>query len=186
MSTAPVITIFVRHSAGCKYAGDEFTKRCNCRKHLRWTQGGVQQRRQAGTRSWEEAEKVKRDLEDRLSGKAPAPEQDARLISEAVAVFLEDKKVQGVTKSVIDKYTRLLRRLRDYCEGRGVYTVQGITRDTLTGFCSTWETLYPSSITRAKLRERLRSFLRYCYEAQWLARVPVCLSSRSMSRRPNL
>ena len=26
MSTAPLITIFVRHSANCKYIGDEFCK----------------------------------------------------------------------------------------------------------------------------------------------------------------
>jgi hypothetical protein len=31
----PVITIFVRYTPGCMYAGDEFYRRCNCRKHLR-------------------------------------------------------------------------------------------------------------------------------------------------------
>jgi site-specific recombinase XerD len=87
-------------------------------------------------------------------------------------VFIQDKAVQGVTPDVIAKYRRLLKRLEDYCTGRKVYAVQGITRDLLTGFCATWPELYPSSITRAKLRERLRSFLRYCYEAQWLDRVP--------------
>ena len=30
MTAAPVVTIFVRHLADCKYAGDEFSKRCNC------------------------------------------------------------------------------------------------------------------------------------------------------------
>ena len=70
MST-PVITIFVRHSAidgkPCKYADDEFSRRCNCRKHFRWTQNGTQYRRTAGTRSWEEAEDRKRDLQDQLA-----------------------------------------------------------------------------------------------------------------------
>src|ERR1039457_4965064 len=41
----PLITIFVRHSPGCRYAGDEFEKRCHCRKHLRWSQDRKQQRR---------------------------------------------------------------------------------------------------------------------------------------------
>jgi integrase/recombinase XerD len=50
---APLVTVFVRHSPGCKYVGDEFCKRCNCRKHLRWTQDGKQYRRMAGTRSWQ-------------------------------------------------------------------------------------------------------------------------------------
>ncbi len=59
-----VITIFVRHSADCKYAGDEFCKRSNCGKHFRWTQNGKQYRRQAGTRTWAEAEGLKRRLEE--------------------------------------------------------------------------------------------------------------------------
>ena len=57
-----LITIFVRQSADCKYHGDEFCKQCNCRKHPRWTQNGVQHRRKAGTRSWGEAD------EDSCSG----------------------------------------------------------------------------------------------------------------------
>ena len=74
----PLITIFVRHSSGCKYAGDEFSKRCNCRKHFRWTQNGTQYRRKAGARSWEEAERTKRELEDQLSGRNEAKPEEAR------------------------------------------------------------------------------------------------------------
>jgi len=74
---------------------------------------------------------------------------------------------------VIGKYTRELARLRTFCEHNRVYTAQGITRELLTGFCATWPDLYPSSTTRSKVRERVRSFLRYCFEAQWLARIPA-------------
>ena len=51
MSTTPVITIYVRHSADCKYKADETSRRCKCRKHLRWTHNGEQHRRKANTRS---------------------------------------------------------------------------------------------------------------------------------------
>jgi hypothetical protein len=47
MSAASVITIFVRHSAECKYARDEFCRRC--RKHFRDTENSKQYRRKAGT-----------------------------------------------------------------------------------------------------------------------------------------
>ena len=167
-----VITIFVRHAKDCKFASDEFSKRCNCRKHLRWTAAGKQHRQAAGTRSWAEAEERKRALGDQLAGRTPRPQQTGHGIRAAIDVFIQDKRVQGVTPDVIGKYTRLLVRLEDYCATRDVYTVQGLTRDLLTRFCATWPELYPSSITRAKLRERLRSFLRYCYEAQWLDRIP--------------
>jgi len=170
--TTPLITVFVRHTAGCKYAGDEFAKRCACRKHLRWTANGKQHRRQAGTRSWTEAEAVKRNLEDQLLGK-PAPTGEARSIREAAEVFIQDKRVQGVTEDVIAKYARELSRLGDHCERLGVYTVQGITRELLTGFCATWERLYPSTQTRVAVRSRCRGFLRYGYEAQWLERIPA-------------
>jgi integrase/recombinase XerD len=173
MSTAPVITIFVRHSADCKYKGDEFARRCRCKKHLRWSNNGTQHRRMAGTRSWAEAEEVKHDLENQLAGRPADSTNQVRSIEEAVQLFITDKKVQGVTPGVIKKYTLELGRLQDYCERRGFYTVQGITRELLTGFCGTWEALYPSSYTRAKVRERVRSFLRYCFEAQWLPRIPA-------------
>ena len=171
--TAPIIlTIFVRHSPDCKYAGDEFAKRCACRKHFRWTASGIQHRRTAGTRSWTEAETIKRNLEDQLSGRTVPQAEIVRSLTDAIEVFIRDKRVQGVTQGVINKYTLLLGRLRAHCEGRKVYTVRGITREVITDFCATWETLYPSSLTRSKLRERLRSFLRYCYEAEWLERIP--------------
>ena len=98
----PVVTIFVRHSADCKYAGDEFEKRCHCRKHFRWTQDGKQHRRKAGTRSWAEAEELKRDLEDQLAGRVPESKPEAgRDIQAAIDVFVQDKKNQGDRTSVV-------------------------------------------------------------------------------------
>jgi site-specific recombinase XerD len=129
----------------------------------------------AGTRDWSEAEDTKRKLQDQLAGRTPEtkPEGNARTLQEAIDVFLQDKQVQGVTAGVLGKYTRELDRLRTYCEHEGVYTVQAITRELLTGFCGTWEEAYPSSYTRSKVRERLRSFLRYGFEAKWLERIPA-------------
>src|SRR5262245_49484790 len=169
---APLITIFVRHSADCKYAEDEFAKRCNCRKHLRWSHAGKQHRRQAGTRSWEEAERVKRRLEDELAGRKPVAHEGGKPLSEAVSVFLQDKRNQGVTATVIGKYTRELERLQSFCMRSDVFATQSITRELLTGYAATWENAYPSTLTRSKVRERLNSFLRYCYDNQWLDRIP--------------
>ena len=167
----PIITIFVRHSASCKYHGDEFEKRCHCPKHLRWSQDRKQYRVSAHTRSWSAAENKKREIEDQLAGRTPTPESTGQGIQKAVEIFLSDKKLQGVTDNVLGKYTRELDRLRTFCESAGVYTVQGINRELMTRFCGTWENLYSSSSTRVRVRERLRNFLRYCYQAEWLARV---------------
>jgi site-specific recombinase XerD len=170
--TAPLITIFVRHAADCKYAGDEFSKRCDCRKHFRWSANGEQHRRKAGTRSWAEAEEVKRHLEDELAGRVIDIAKPSQDIGSCIEVFLQDKRVQGLSADAIAKYKRELTRLKNYCEQNGVFNVQGISREHLTGYCATWETIYPSSQTRSIVRARCRGFLRYCYEAQWLPRIP--------------
>jgi integrase len=185
MSTTPVITIFVRHSADCDYKDDETYRRCKCRKHLRWTRDGKQYRQKANTRSWGEAERVKRELEDELSGSPAqashpsAPSHPSSLppsatpLAEAIKIFIQDKKLH-VSEDVVKKYTRLLGRLTAYCEAEDVKvsTVGGLNAKVTTGFCSTWDELYPSGNTRAKLRERLRTFLRYCYDERWLDRIP--------------
>jgi integrase/recombinase XerD len=170
--TTPTVTIFVRHAAGCKYAGDEFTKRCTCRKHVRWTSDGEQHRRAAGTRSWTEAENFRRTIEDQFLGREHISEKSANGVRDSVALFLQDKKLQGVTQGVMKKYTLELSRLTNFCNDNRIFTIQGITREVMTQFCGTWETFYPSSYTRAKVRERCRSFFHYCYEAQWIPRVP--------------
>jgi site-specific recombinase XerD len=173
MSTTPIITIFVRHVPDCKHKGDEFSKRCNCRKHFRWTADGKQYRRQAGTRSWEEAEQAKRDLLDQLTGKPIEVKVEApKTIEDATRLFIENKTVEAVNAHLIQTYKRELGRLRVYCEGQGVYTVKGITRELLTGYCVTWLETYPSSYTRLRVKERLSGFLTYCYEAQWMDRKP--------------
>jgi integrase/recombinase XerD len=140
MTRPVVLTVFVRHTPKCKWAGDEFAKRCNCRKHFRWrASDGVQHRRAAGTRSWTEAEVIKRDLEDQLSGRT-VPDAAATItqISDAVAVFLKDKQVQGISASAQGKYTRELARLVSHCAKQRVYAVQGLTRELLTGYAATW------------------------------------------------
>jgi len=136
---------------------------------------GHQFRQRAGTRSWEEAERKKRELEDQLSGRVPVtkPEDDRRMLLDCIDLFLKDKRLQGIQGDALEKYTRDTARLRKYCEGHKVITVDGVTRELLTEYLATWNGLYPSSFTRAKMRDNIRAFLRYCYECRWLPRVPI-------------
>jgi integrase len=173
VNTTPTITIYTRHSAGCKYANDEFAKRCDCRKWLRWSHNGVRHRRKADTRSWAEAERVKRDLEDQLTGRNVVSEvPGTKNIRAAIDVFLADKKVEGISTDLMRKYERGLNRLAAYCDSRGVYTLAGIDREFITRFCADWDKQYPSSVTRNKLRARYISFMKFCVDAKWIAEAP--------------
>ena len=170
---APFITIFVRHSPGCKYTGDEFCKRCNCRKHFRWTQNGKQFRKKAGTRSWEEAEEQKRRLQDSLAGRTPEPDKAALLLSEAIKTFEANKEAQGVKPRVRAMYSRELKRLCAFSEARRLLTVaQALTIDNLIALRATWPEVYKSSYSRAVVQKHLNHFLRFCYNAAWIDRIP--------------
>jgi integrase/recombinase XerD len=171
MST-PIVTIFVRHTPGCKWAGDEFHKGCNCRKHLRWTHNRTQHRKQAGTRSWAQAETEKRKLESQFDPTIQVTGQSVVKIDQAVKLFLADKKNQGLTADIQGRYSRELDRLQAYCNDESVFTVAGLTRELLVGYQATWHDLYSSSNTRLAVQARLRNFLRFCYDSGYLPRIP--------------
>lgn len=152
--------------------GDEFWKKCNCRKHLRWTHNGKQHRKKAGTRSWAEAEEKKRKLEAQYEGKPATAEKEQQTIARAVELFLASKTSQGIDAQVVKKYHRELDRLTTFCEKRSKLFVSEILLDDLVEFRTTWDDLYPSSATRQQVQTRLRGFLRYCYDARWIDRIP--------------
>jgi integrase/recombinase XerD len=174
MSTAPVITIFVRHSADCKYNGDEFCKRCNCRKHFRWFQNGEQYRRKAGTRSWAEAEDLKRKLEDQLAGRMPtaAESEQGQTFAAALKAFLTEKEVTDVGRDRRGKYQTELDRFTAFCEGNGVLVLQRVTPDLVNAYKKTWPARYPSTYSQDSVQKRLKCFLSFCVYRRWLDRVP--------------
>ena len=90
MSSAPVITIFVRHAKGCKWAGDEFAKRCRCRKAF-----SLDAKRHAvPTQGWDplmgRGRAAKKFLEDQLAGRTPRVETTGKLLIEAMATALRN------------------------------------------------------------------------------------------------
>lgn len=173
--SSPVITIFVRHNGACKQT-DEQWKRCTCRKHFRWSTGQGKELRQyrqaANTRSWAEAEELKRKLEDQLSGVVPisTPETTAKPLSEAATAFLDEKRVQNVSRHTINVYTLDTARFIQHMNAAGVYHVQGVTRELLTSFCATWPTFLHSSFSRFRMRERVQGFVKFCYDNEWMRR----------------
>lgn len=185
---APIITIFVRHSLDCPHLGEEFYKRCNCWKHLRWSYEGKQYRKAAKERTWAGAERVKREVElsYQTVGKAAEPDRPPTL-RQAIETFTNDKQGQNLNRSVLGKYRRELERLREFCEHRGTFYVAQVGLADLTEFRLAWESQYPSSITRQKVQERLRAFFRYALHAGFIQRNPaVAMSPIKTEQAPTL
>jgi integrase/recombinase XerD len=193
VSNIPTITIFVRHKAECPRAGDEFYKGCRCSKHLRWSHGGRQHRQAAKTRTWSIAEERRREVEAQFAAADPMhpvevvrlEAQSGKTIERGIELFLSDKLTQGLDRDVLKKYDRELGRFREFMAKRSKFFPREIGQDDLTEFRAGWLDLYPSSTTRAKVQERLRAFLRYCYELQLIDRVPK-LSPITVDEPPTL
>jgi len=183
----PSITIYVRHTAECRYSGDETWKRCDCRKHLRWTFDGKQYRRSAKTRSWAQAEEKKRELEDsfKAGGRPEVIEETRKTIANAIELFLMERRTAGLNPSVLKKYERELERFRQFLEARSKFYPADINLETLVQYRGTWEEVYPSSLTRQQVQTRLRRFLRFCHNGGWLERVPT-LSAITADEPPTM
>ncbi|WP_353070999.1 tyrosine-type recombinase/integrase [Tunturiibacter gelidoferens] len=112
-------------------------------------------------------------------------ELSGKTIERAIELFLSDKGSQGIDSDVLKKYDRELMRFRQFMEKRSKLFPREIALDDLTEFRAGWLHLYPSSTTRSKVQERLRAFLRYCYESQLVDRVPK-LSPIKVDEPPTL
>ena len=183
---APLITIFVRHAADCKYVGDEFCKRCNCRKHLRWSRNGKQYRRAANVRTWAEAEKVKRGLEDQLTGRKPATDaaRAGMLIEDAVDVFMQAKRNDGLEAPSLQKLQKTCDRINEFSRTSGVFLLEDISLVHLT----TWNWgLYFNTIHSIRTnQERVKTFFRYFHNAGVIAKNPAVAWQRIKGKTPQV
>jgi integrase/recombinase XerD len=95
------------------------------------------------------------------------------LLADAIRTFESNKVAQGVTAHVLNMYNRQLRRLREFSESRGLLTVsQALTIENLIELRATWTPVYKSSYSRAVVQKHLNHFLRFCYNAGWIERIP--------------
>lgn len=172
-ANVPIITIFVRHSADCKYHGDEFCRRCNCRKHMRWTAKGEQYRQSAKTRSWAEAERQKQFLMDQMSvGNGTVTPTEAPTIHSLVEVFVMSKQSQRIGSTTVKRHERELNRLADFLAQNGIFIAGKINAALLYKFRESWNTLYPASSTQREAQQRIRQFLRFLHDDGHIQKLP--------------
>src|SRR5437773_3045838 len=188
----PSIIVYVRHSSDCPHKAEgELFKGCTCRKHLRWWYQGRLFRRTAKTRSWGAAEKLRSQIEAKYagdplaSGSLPTNQERRKSLEQAIQLFVASKRNQGVNEAVVKKYERELARLLKFLTARSKFFPAEIQLHDLEEFRSTWTEIYPSSATRQNVQARLRGFLRYCFDARWIDRVPR-LSSIQVDEPPTL
>ena len=156
----PVITVFVRHSAGCSEFSDPFFKRCSCKKHLRWFHGGKQHTRSAKSRTWAGAEDAKRKLEKSFElGDSPT-QSPAKIetIREKIATYITRKESEGVTPSIIRKLKYQLGLFDSFMADRAKILPAELTPTDVIQFRASWTW---GDLTQIKAQTTLRSFIRH-------------------------
>ena len=184
----PVITVFVRHSAKCPHRKrGEFFKGCKCWKHLRWSYAGTQYRQAAGSKDWEGAMRERRKIEAEYEAQGQPRAGQPATIAQIVETFLRDKEGQNLNVGVLKKYRRELARFAEFCGKHGKEFLAYVGLPDLTDYRAEWEAEYPSSRTRQKVQERLRSFFRYALNAGLIPRNPAAaLSAIKVDVAPTL
>lgn len=169
------LDITVRHSADCpqRHRGP-FYRGCGCWLHFRGSYNGKQYRIAAGTRIWEEAERLRPTREAEIEGGVPVVKEEPRpvTIANTIKTFVASKRQEGVSTAIVKKYETQLERLREFYAGLGRTVPAEITFDTLIAYRETRSTIYPSAATRHGVQQKLRGYLKYLHAAGHIERIP--------------
>lgn len=174
---AAMLTIFRRHTSNCRFSskGRDYLK-CDCPI---WADGYVDGKRvlrkSLGTRDMARARKKAVALES----------PDNRIyksVSDAVDNFLDHCQSEGLTFATYRRYRNTLTKLREFCTGRNVDSVNELDTDVLDAFRAIRQ-LKP--ITSSKELQILRQFCGFCLDRRWMEGNPAKRIKGPRNIRPN-
>ena len=215
MADIPFITIFSRHGripSGpnkgkmCPHAKrgkkpeDQSFLDCQCRKHLSWTDPLTkkQVKIKAGTRSKEEASKVKASLERKFRGEAPEPREPKTgvLVASACANYIEKISSSG-SQGTHENVRAGLKHLQKFCQSPTmmedgvvvplppVLMLAEITDDFYQHFANTWDAIWPSRLTQQNARSRFATFFSFCVRKGWMTHKPTIEPIKGVNSAPS-
>lgn len=116
-------------------------------------------RRALKVRSWERAQQIVRDIEER-------GESGERItIDQACSAFVDDAKARGLRPQSVYKYELIFRRLKAFAQQEGIEFINECSLEFLRKFRATWN--HRNYAIRNKT-ENLRALFRFAYDAKWI------------------
>jgi hypothetical protein len=162
-----MLVLWRRHTNDCWHRdeGRDYLK-CRCPIWVDWRVSGRRIRKPLGLRDWQVAQQRAREMEATglTSGGAPVT------VEEAFKKFEADAIARDLRKSTLRKYSLMRRNLTTFCENRGLIFLRQLDVDPVREFRNTWK---PNARTAAKTLERLRSFLKFCLDSDWIEKNPA-------------
>src|ERR1035438_103109 len=142
------VTVYTRHTEGCPYIKDRYSKRCSCRKWFDYFRNGKQVRESADTRSWDTAvklaRKMEREYDDRRLGIALTPKVGTITIEGAVLAYLKkigDPK-EGRQPPTLVKPKRMTSLLIEFCDRKNLTYLSELTPLLLEEWRTSWIHFY--------------------------------------------
>jgi integrase/recombinase XerD len=157
----PVIVLYRRHKLKCPYAARS-ERRCKCPIYAEGSVGHAKVKQSLNLTSWEAAQKQVREWEAAGTFKAKPDIATA----DALDKFIADCEARALNEATLRKYRWLKKQLLEFAAGRGLNQVAALEdAATLRDFRASWQLGHR---TAAKQLERLKAFLRFCQENQWI------------------
>lgn len=142
------------------------SKQCRCPLWFTGTLFGKPYRKSAKTRSFEAAEKIKRNIEDDNQ----ADKRKELTIKDALAAFIRDCESRNLNKSTLAKYRLLERTLNAWCATHLILNLADCRIETIRDFRGGRK---HSPSTASKELERLRAFFKFCVDNDWIKKNPA-------------
>lgn len=123
-------------------------------------------RRALKVRSWERAQQIVRDIEER------GELGDRITIAKACEDFTADAKARGLRSTSVYKYELLFKQLKAFSETEGIQFLSDCDVELLRRFRESW--INKNYSARKKL-EALRTFFRFAHDSGWIKTNPALL-----------
>jgi len=167
------ITIYKRHSADCKHKNDRYSKKCDCRIWLQYTNGD---RVSAKTRSWEKAKELVRKLEGGESAKRYT-------VREAIDIYLVSCK-RKLTVASMRKPRRMTSLLLMFCESKNIRHLDQLTPVLLDEMRQGWKFKSENSSSMFMSDSQMRKFFSWTVKMDMLTKDPYAKLDRYSKSDP--
>jgi len=153
-----MLTLYRRHKRACPHT-DRYLKQ-DSRRCPVWVEGivkGVYLRQSLKVSSWEQAEQIRRQMEEGRPAAAPS-------IDSALDTFLAEQKSRALSPATQRKHNVLAKSLRLFSAEHGLTRLHQLDLERTREFRNSWK---DSPISALKKLERLRSFFSFCVASGW-------------------
>ena len=163
-----MLTIYRRHLKTCDHRNEgRAYRRCKCPIWVDGFLGGQEIRASLKLRDWEKASTQVLEWTKREARDEPKEESEPITIARACEEFLKDAQARELREATLYKYRLLFRQLQAFADSEGLRYLKELDLERLRKFRAGWT---ERNLTSRNKLERLRTFLRFCVDAEWITK----------------